>query len=258
MKFFAKRIAALLTVLATMASAEAQTIDSASDAEIQGRALVEKILSQQPDLNFTNTGVLNVQQKKRKRLHIPVQFQTVVNPSGWTSIYSAELTNAPAVKGPCVSEMTVVHSGNRANTYNIRYASASATEVTPPSQPSGNQTMIPFAGSDFWVCDLGLEFFHWPQQKIVKKEFHRQCACMVLESTNPNPSTNSYSRIVSWIDEESFGIVDAYAYDFNGAQLKHFYPKSLEKVNGQYQVTSMYMENVQTDSRSIFDFDVNK
>ena len=50
--------------------------------------------------------------------------------------------------------------------------------------------MDPFAGSDFWLCDLGLEFFHWPQQKVLKKEFHRQCACTVLESTNPNPSAD--------------------------------------------------------------------
>ena len=27
--------------------------------------------------------------------------------------------------------------------------------------------MTPFAGSDFWVADLGLEFFHWPEQKVL-------------------------------------------------------------------------------------------
>ena len=48
--------------------------------------------------------------------------------------------------------------------------------------------MIPFAGSDFWIADLGLEFFHWPEQKVLKKEFRRNCSCVVLESTNPNPA----------------------------------------------------------------------
>ena len=42
---------------------------------------------------------------------------------------------------------------------------------------SGDGTMIPFVGSDFWLGDLGLEFFHWPEQKVLKKEFHRNCAC---------------------------------------------------------------------------------
>ena len=85
--------------------------------------------------------------------------------------------------------------------------------------------MSPFAGSDFWIADLGLEFFHWPEQKILKKEFRRGRGCMVLESTNPNPSTNGYSRVDSWIDKESGGIVQAKAYDAKGKLLKEFYPK---------------------------------
>ena len=115
-----------------------------------------------------------------------------------------------------------------------------------------------FANSDFSAFDLGLEFFHWPQQKVLKKEFHRQCACTVLESTNPNPTTNGYSRVVSWIDEESLGIVEAYAYDANGKKLKNFYPKNFEKVNGQYQVQSLIMENLQTGSRTRLEFDLKK
>jgi len=117
--------------------------------------------------------------------------------------------------------------------------------------------MTPIAGSDFWVADLGLEFFHWPQQKVLKKEFHRQCACMVLESSRPYAS-KGYSRVVCWIDEDSLGIVEAFAYDLDGKKLKNFYPKNLEKVNGQYQVESMVMENLQTGSNSRLDFDWNK
>ena len=118
--------------------------------------------------------------------------------------------------------------------------------------------MLPFAGSDFWLGDLGLEFFHWPEQKILKKEVKRSRGCSVLESTNPDPSTNGYSRVVSWIDEESGGIVQAFAYDAQGRKLKEFYPKNFEKVNGQYQVQEMEMDNVQTGSRTRLEFDLNK
>jgi sulfate adenylyltransferase subunit 1 (EFTu-like GTPase family) len=118
--------------------------------------------------------------------------------------------------------------------------------------------MNSFANSDFWLCDLGLEFFHWPAQKVLKKDVHRSRGCIVLESTNPNPSTNGYSRVVSWIDEESLGIVEAYAYDANGKLLKDFYPKDFKKVNGQWQVQTLIMENVQTGSRSRLEFDLNK
>jgi hypothetical protein len=118
--------------------------------------------------------------------------------------------------------------------------------------------MIPFANSDFWVCDLGLEFFHWPQQKVLKREIKRSRGCTVLESTNPDPSTNGYSRVVSWIDDESGGIVQAEAYDFNGKLLKEFMPKSFKKVNGQWEVGTMQMENVQTGSRTRLEFDLKQ
>jgi len=124
--------------------------------------------------------------------------------------------------------------------------------------PSGTKTIMPFANSDFWIADLGMEFFHWPGQKILKKEFRRQCACMVLESTNPNPSTNGYSRVVSWIDEESYGIVQAEAYDFNNKLLKEFAPKSFKKVNGQWELQEMEIRNVQTGSRTRIEFDLKK
>ena len=118
--------------------------------------------------------------------------------------------------------------------------------------------MTSFANSDFSLCDLGLEFFHWPEQKILKKEVKRSRGCSVLESTNPDPSTNGYSRVVSWIDEETLGIVQAYAYDAKGKLLKEFYPKDFEKVNGQWQVQEMEMLNDQTGSRSRLVFDLKK
>ena len=133
-------------------------------------------------------------------------------------------------------------------------------DVTPRVNPnlSDDEILGSFAGSDFSVKDLGLEFFHWPQQKVLKKEIRRSCACTVLESTNPNPATNGYSRVVSWVDSESLGIVEAYAYDANGKKLKYFYPKDIKKMNGQWQVQTLVMENLQTGSKSRLEFDLQK
>ena len=101
-------------------------------------------------------------------------------------------------------------------------------------------------------------FRHWPGQKVLRREVHRSCGCTVLESTNPDPSTNGYSRVVAWIDNDSLGIVEAYAYDARGKELKDFEPKDLKKVNGQYQVQTMVMENVQTGTRTRMEFDLKK
>jgi len=80
--------------------------------------------------------------------------------------------------------------------------------------------------------------------------------CKVLESTNPNPPTNGYSRVVTWIDNESLGIVQAKAYDAKGNLLKDFYPNDFKKVDGQWQVGSMDIYNVQTRSRTTLKFDL--
>ena len=113
-----------------------------------------------------------------------------------------------------------------------------------------------FSNSDFWLCDLGLEFFHWPQQKVLKKEIHRSCGCTVLESTNPSPTANGYSRVLSWIDKESGGILEAEAYDIHDKLLKDFAPKSFKKVNGQWELQEMEIRNVQTGSRTQLEFDL--
>ena len=118
--------------------------------------------------------------------------------------------------------------------------------------------MIPFANSDFWIADLGLEFFHWPQQKVLPKttNLKRGRDYTLLESTNPNPSTNGYSRVLSWIDKETGGILEAEAYDAQSKLLKDFAPKSFKKVNGQWELQEMEIRNVQTGSRTRLEFDL--
>lgn len=247
----------LMAVLPLFTSAaNSQTSNSLSDADIQGAALARKILDQQPANNFTNSGVLEIRGENGRRSEFPVSCVTTVTATNWLIHYEADFhTNTSGWE--CLS---VTHADAKPNRYLLveNHEHSVSSVVMAGTELAGNQTMIPFAHSDFWVCDLGLEFFHWPGQKILKKEFHRQCPCTVLESTNPNPSPDGYSRVVCWIDDDSLGIVEAYAYDANGRKLKNFYPKNLQKVNGQYQVESMVMENLQTGSRSVLEFDLNR
>jgi len=114
--------------------------------------------------------------------------------------------------------------------------------------------------SDFWLCDLGLEFFHWPGQKVLPHTttLKRGREYTLLESTNPNPTTNGYSRVVSWIDKETGGILEAEASDATGKLLKDFAPKSFKKVNGQWELQEMEIRNVQTGSRTRLEFDLPK
>jgi hypothetical protein len=117
--------------------------------------------------------------------------------------------------------------------------------------------MVPFAGSDFWLADLGYEFLHWPKQAVLKNDMRHSRACKVLESSNPTPGT--YSRVVCWITvEKPHAPVHADAYDATGTRFKQFDPKNLEKVNGVYQIESVEMRNSKTGSHTILEFDTQE
>jgi hypothetical protein len=260
-------------ILLVAAGAAAATTNDFVASVVQGRELALKILEQRPSENFTNAGVLKIQGAGRSRLEIPIQFCAILTPTSWRSVYAAQFTNGVetlAITHPLQQSAKLeadfpdfpghgkVFMPDLSNqpigdletvTHSFPTSSRASTEPSITSAQS-------FASSDFSVFDLSLEFFHWPQQKILKKEVHRSCGCAVLESTNPHPTTNGYSRVVSWIDEESLGIVEAYAYAADGKKLKDFYPKDFKKVNGQWQVQSMVMENLQTGSRSRLEFDL--
>jgi len=230
-----------------------------SSAEIEGRKLVQQILELTPTQNVTNTGILKIRDENGKRLEIPLRCEVIVTPIYWLSIYETISSNN-------ASRLVVRHLTGQPSDYFYQNNTAKEVpmegdvqigNVTRGHQLFGAEIMTPFAGSEFWLVDLGLEFFHWPQQKVLKKEFRRSCACVVLESVNPNPTPNGYSRIVSWIDEESFGVVQAEAYDSNNKLLKLFYPKDPKKVNGQWQIQTLEMINDQTDARTRMEFDAD-
>jgi hypothetical protein len=231
--------------------AKADLTDPGSDAERQGRQMAQNIWQQQPSENFTNQGVLVIRESDGKRTEIPLTSRVLVTPTHWQTEYEATMTNR-------VEAFQVVHTPDQRDEY--FYATNAGPlffQAGHGSHPvSGPELTAPFAGSDFWLGDLALEFFHWPQQKVLRKEVHRSCGCTVLESTNPDPSAIGYVRVVSWIDTESLGIVEANAYDARGRLLKDFYPKNLKKVNGRYQVETLIMENIQTGSRTRLDFDL--
>jgi len=241
----------LAAVLFFAVDAMAQTTNALSDAEIQGHQLAQQLCDLRPAESFTNTGVLEIRDGKGNRTNYPAKCTVIVEATNWDCIYEA-IQRSKTDQPIWVYILSVTHSERKPNNY-ITFVDHGLGASIPNSE-----TMLPFCHSDFWLADLGLEFFHWPQQKVLKKEVHRSCGCTVLESTNPNPTTNGYSRVVSWIDNDSLGIVEAYAYDANGKKLKNFYPKNLEKVNGQYQVQSMVMENLQTGSKTHLEFDLKK
>lgn len=227
----------LLAIAAVQPPSEGVTL-TPEEAARQGRALATQIISERPVENVTNTGVMTIRDTNDRRTRIPIKFEVITAPDNWLSRYIGGTTVA-----------TVFHNDAQPNEYQLRAPDGSTTTLT------AHQANTPFAGSDFSIADLGLEFLHWPQQNLTKKEMRRSRSCNVLTSINPHPVPGGYSSVVSWLDIQSTnGILYAEAYDVHGKIFKKFIPKKI--IRGQ--LAEMEIDNVQSDSRTTVDFDVDE
>jgi hypothetical protein len=226
-----------------------------AEGERQARELVSRLLEQRPDHPATNTGVLKIRDAGGNQHEVPARFDIVPSGATWLNVYKA--TSGTAGED---TTLTIVHSDAQSNQYFLsESAGAVDTNATPRKLVPG-ELMRPFAGSDFWIADLGLEFLHWPQQRVLRKQMRKGQSCDVLQSSNPQPVPGGYSRVVSWIAinrPEDIVIVHAEAFDAQNKLLKEFDPKKVEKINGVWQLEEMEIRNRQTGTRTRIDFNLD-
>lgn len=237
--FVATEAFAVTTNSSPRAAAAGQVIYDVPKSVELGRELVTQLRQAIPDSSFTNSGNLFIKAKRQPTVKVAYTCRVLVTATNWTSYYSAARgTNV-------LPGFSVEHRSGEPNIFRD-----DAGNVL-----SGSQLDVLFAGSDFCRADLGLDYFHWPEQRVLKWEMNNHVGCQVLESRNPTPRPTGYSRVLSWIHDESRGIVRAEAYDAQGNFLKRFRPTEFEKVNGRQELKEMEIENVKTGSvtRLVFD-----
>jgi Outer membrane lipoprotein-sorting protein len=218
---------------------------SPAEGAREAKALVAEMLSAKPEQSATNAGLIKIRDGEGNQKEIPLRIVTLVTSTNWLQIYEA----SPSAASPATI-LTIEHTSEKTNKYLL-----AATANSQPKVLNPRELMVPFAGSDFWIADLGYEFLHWPKQAVIRNEMRHSRACKILESTNPNPGTGGYSRVVCWITvEKPQAPVHADAYDATG-RFKQFDPKNLEKVNGVYQVESVEMRNSRAGSHTVLEFD---
>jgi Outer membrane lipoprotein-sorting protein len=223
-------------------------------AEEEARALVAEMLAARPEQNVTNTGWVTITDADGKERKIPVRFEIASTPTNWVSVYET----LPSAGGRGGMKLTVIHSGEQPNRYELFDPATSGATNTVAKVLTPAQIMMPFAGSDFWIADLGLEFLHWPKQRLRERNvISHHKASRKLESINPSPVPGGYARVVSWIMIESpHGITHADAYDIHDNVLKRFDPTNLEKIQGEYQLEEIEMRNPNTESRTVIKFNL--
>ncbi|MCX7723139.1 MAG: outer membrane lipoprotein-sorting protein [Verrucomicrobiae bacterium] len=236
-------------------AALAITDKAALSQEDAGAAIAAELRAQWPGENVVQTGWLRIRDSKGVRAELRLKCEIVVTPTNWACTFSVLGSNTTNT----LEQLRVIHSANCAGEYVWTRAEPPQGSGAPgPHQQlswTGTRWQCAFAGSDFWAVDLGLEFLCWPHQRLLKREMRRSRFCDVLESTNPAPTPDGYSRVVSWIDTETRGIVRAEAYDANNKLLKEFEPKEFKKVSGRWELRQMRIRNVQTGSQTIFELD---
>lgn len=208
-----------------------------------GRALADELIGMRPAEETQIYGTLKIRKPDGKSTEIPIRYSVKINTNGWSDIYETQ----PVGELPG-QRLIVQHTDGGPNEYTV--ASSQTNKANSSDQPYSR----PFAGSDFWITDLGLEFLHWPGQRLVKKEMRRGRACQVLESVNSTPENGGYSRVVSWVDSENGGLVRAEAYDSKNKLLKEFSPRHFTKVKGHWEIKEIEIRNEQTDSRTHLEF----
>jgi len=225
------------------------------DSNASGQELAERLRTSIPEENSEVHGVLQIRAGKQRK-EIPIACLVILGDTlsskaatngTWSTIYQTAATNqAPAEK------LIVVHSTSGPNKYLFARAS------TNPEPVASTNISLPFAGSDFSLGDLGLEFLHWPQQKRLTSVMRLGRGCYVLESSNTNAAPAI--RVKSYIDEETGGILIAEAYDAQGKLVKEFslHGSSFKKVNGRWQLEKMEIRSPRTGSQTTMKFDLPK
>jgi Outer membrane lipoprotein-sorting protein len=213
----------------------------------EGEKLAAQLRATPPLESMTLAGRLNMREGGGAVRDVPFQFRTLITPTNWLTIYRVTASTVPT---PPL--LAVIHEVGQPNGY---WESEAATpDAWKPLD--GISASRAFADSDFSIFDLGLEFLHWPIQRVVKAEMRKSRSCKVLESVNAHVGPKEYRRVVSWIDAESGGLLVAEAYDEKDKLLKEFTVNSMKKINDRWHVQQMEIRNSQTKSRTRLDFDV--
>lgn len=206
-----------------------------------GEQLAADLRAMRPGGSSTNTGTLRLRDAKNHRRDLPVTVVTLVREEDWSVSYQALLPDGS-------KETLTARYGSGQPVYELAQVRPGAAFAGAPKTLAAGATAVPFAGSDFWVCDLGLEFLHWPIQRFVKDDLSNGRLCYVLESVNP--STNGYAKVWSYIDTEFKGLLSAKAFDHRGFAVKDFSTGNFSRVKDRWFLRDIRIRDERADSRT--------
>jgi hypothetical protein len=241
-----------LGLVAALAVSGATTGSDTPALPNEGQALAAELRSSPPPADLEVTGLIRVRRDDGRRTTQPFRYRVIRGDNLWRQIYEA-------LPGGLQTPETLVitHRPDAAPLYTLGGRVDATGKPADSVTLTGDRAMIPFARSDFWLADLGLEFLHWPGQRIdhnTRLTMRKGRSCRVLESTNPDPGAAGYTRVRSWIDIKTGGIIIAEAYGSDNRSAKEFEIGGFTKVNQRWELKNLQMRNLRSDTRTILEF----
>jgi hypothetical protein len=218
----------------------------------QGQALAAELRAAQPPDQLEVQGHLRIRHADGRRTSLPFLHQVIPGFTSWQLVYQA----LPSSGFPG-QHLIVTLSEDHPPRYTVSGRIDDAGRELAPVTLTGDQAMIPFAGSDFWLADLGLDFLHWPEQRIdhtTRLTMRKGRSCKVLESINPRPGAAGYTRVRSWVDIETGAIIIAEAYGPDNRRMKEFEIGGFTRIDGRWELKNMEIRNLREDTRTILEF----
>jgi hypothetical protein len=226
----------------------AQTLSAVEE----GQALAAELRSAQPPERLDVQGHILIRHSDRSRTTQPFWHQVIPGGLSWQLVYQA----FPSATAPG-QHLVVTLTADQPPRYTLHRQTNDDAQPLEPVTLTGDEAMIPFAGSDFWLADLGLDFLHWPDQRIdrtTRITMRKGRACKVLESRNPRPNAAGYTRVRSWVDNETGAILIAEAYDPDNRRMKEFEIGGFTRIDGRWELKNMEMRNLRDDTRTTLQF----
>ena len=241
----------MLAIVLALGAGAASAAPAPAGDPVGGQSLAQRLRSAMPEEASEIRGTLIIGPGKHAR-QVPVVCRVILHDGTWETDYD---TAATACSG--AERLMIIHRPNAPNEYLYAKAAAPDAALPPPAPLAPADADIPLAGSDFSLADLGLEFLHWPDQREFPDETRLDRACYVLESRNPQGS--GITRVRSYFDKESGGLLIAEAFDAGGQAAKKFslHGSSFKKVNGHYRLEKMEISNRKTRSQTELKFDIS-
>jgi hypothetical protein len=193
---------------------------------------------------------LRIRHANGRRVSIPVDVQVTLGTNSWSTHYRAQFRDGRR------EALTVIRFMDAPPEFRlVRVSADGRASEAMPQRPE--ELYRPFATTDFWVADLGMVFLHWPDQRWVGRETRRTRVCNILQSVNPTPGSGEYRRVLTWVDDETGGIIRAEAYDASNRLVKEFSPGSFARVGSRYELRELEIRSERTDSRTTLEFAID-